>query len=106
MPDNTPRLPARGGTPPQTTGPGEAPPDQIDPEFDEVTYLRVYPDVAAAVRRGEFNTGLEHYLFAGKTERRLQLPEYRQTTNPPATTAGEPRFSAARARPPGAGVDV
>jgi GT2 family glycosyltransferase len=106
MPDNNPRLPARGGALPQTPKPAAPPPDQIDPDFDEVAYLRVYADVAAAVRRGEFGSGLEHYLFAGKAERRLELPEYRQIVNPPTKGVGEPRFSAARARPPGAGVDV
>jgi hypothetical protein len=106
MPDNNPRLPARSGAPPLAGALTEPPSDQIDPDFDEVTYLRVYPDVAAAVRRGEMNSGLEHYLLAGRAERRLELPEYRQLINPPARGPGEPKFSAARARPPGAGVDI
>ena len=106
MPDSNPRSPARGGSPPQATALAEVTPDQIDPDFDEVTYLRVYPDVAAAVRRGELNSGLEHYLLAGRAERRLELPEYRQILNPPTRGPGEPRFSTARARPPGAGVDI
>src|SRR5262249_43914845 len=38
--------------------------------WDEATYLAVNPDVAAAVGRGEFKSGREHYELAGRTERR------------------------------------
>lgn len=38
--------------------------------FDEEYYLQQYPDVAAAVRRGEFASGLQHYQRHGASERR------------------------------------
>ena len=106
MPDDTPPLPHPPGDQKLTPASGEALPDQVDPDFDEAAYLHVYPDVAAAVRRGEMNSGLEHYLLAGKAERRLELPQYRQIINPPLKGAADPRLGVARARPPGAGVDV
>jgi GT2 family glycosyltransferase len=106
MPDNSPRLSGHGAALPQTSALAEIPPDQIDPDFDEITYLRVYPDVAAAVQRGELSSGLEHYLLAGRAERRLELPEYQQIINPPIRSASDPRLNPARARAPGAGVDV
>ncbi len=106
MPDNGARLHARIGDPKLTAVPAETLPDQIDPDFDEARYLRVYPDVAAAVQRGELRSGLEHYLLAGRAERRLELPEYRQAASPPIRSAADPRLGTARGRAPGAGVDV
>lgn len=48
------------------------------PPFDwnEALYLRLYPDVAAEVRRGTFTSGYHHYLAAGRAEGR-------QTGTPP-----------------------
>lgn len=40
-------------------------------EFDEVTYLEVYPDVAEAVKKGDLSSGLEHYLHYGQAEGRI-----------------------------------
>ena len=40
------------------------------PPFDEKLYLAVNPDVAAAIGRREFRTGREHYLLAGRAEKR------------------------------------
>jgi len=48
----------------------------IEDSFDERTYIRAFPDVAGAVDRGELASGLEHYLLAGRAERRLQTPDY------------------------------
>jgi hypothetical protein len=51
--------------------------EPVDPDFDEATYLRAFPDVADAVRRGMLVSGLAHYLQAGRAEMRLEKPEYR-----------------------------
>ena len=58
----------------------EAPPgsdDAVDPDFDETTYLRAFPDIAEAVRRGVLTSGLEHFRKAGRAEMRLEKAEYR-----------------------------
>ena len=39
-------------------------------DWNEALYLRLYPDVAAEVRRGTFVSGYHHYLAAGRTEGR------------------------------------
>ena len=80
MPDNSTLLP----TPATTEDPlpftsADPSPNQIDPDFDEAAYLRSFPDVAAAVQRGMLASGLSHYMFLGKAERRLELPQYRQS---------------------------
>lgn len=38
--------------------------------FNELEYLAMYPDVATAVRTGQFNNGLEHFKRYGKSEGR------------------------------------
>lgn len=54
----------------------------LDPPFDEAIYLAAFPDVAAAVQRGDLGSGAEHYRLAGQKERRLLRPEYgRQLAN-------------------------
>jgi SAM-dependent methyltransferase len=40
-------------------------------EFDEDWYLKFYPDVEAAVARGDIPSGLEHYLAYGRHEGRF-----------------------------------
>ena len=40
------------------------------PGFDEAWYLARYPDVAEAVARGDFGSGLDHYRHHGRQERR------------------------------------
>jgi hypothetical protein len=46
--------------------------------FDERDYLRCNPDVWAAVRRGEFASGFQHYQTNGRREgRRLHCGERR-----------------------------
>lgn len=39
--------------------------------FDEDAYLRDYPDVAAAVTAGQFDTGSEHFQTHGRGEKRM-----------------------------------
>ncbi|MBR0781117.1 hypothetical protein [Bradyrhizobium iriomotense] len=39
-------------------------------DWNEALYLRLYPDVAAEVRRGTFVSGYHHYLAAGRAEGR------------------------------------
>jgi hypothetical protein len=41
-------------------------------------YLQAFPDVQDAVDRGDLATGWEHYLHAGRSEGRLDKPEYRR----------------------------
>jgi hypothetical protein len=44
---------------------------QHDPnEWQEELYVAVNQDVAAAVKRRDFRSGLEHYQMAGKNEKR------------------------------------
>jgi len=51
--------------------------DPDDPDFDETTYLRAFPDIADAVRRGILESGLAHFRQTGRTEKRLEKAEYR-----------------------------
>jgi hypothetical protein len=51
--------------------------EPVDPDFDEATYLRAFPDIAEAVRRGMLASGLAHFRQAGRAELRLEKPEYR-----------------------------
>jgi hypothetical protein len=39
-------------------------------DWNEALYLRIYPDVAAEVRKGTFASGYQHYLAAGRAEGR------------------------------------
>jgi hypothetical protein len=52
-------------------------PEPVDPDFDEATYLRAFPDIAEAVRRGMLASGLEHFMRTGRAEARLEKSEYR-----------------------------
>lgn len=47
-------------------------------EFDEGWYISFYEDVGAAVARGEFASGLDHYVKHGRSERRLPSPADRR----------------------------
>jgi predicted RNA methylase len=40
-------------------------------EFDEIGYLARYPDVAAAVAKGDLQSGYDHYVKYGRNEGRL-----------------------------------
>lgn len=40
------------------------------PDFDEATYLRDYPDVAAEIAAGNLSSGFEHYMRWGRAEGR------------------------------------
>ena len=44
------------------------------PPFDEAFYLAQNPDVAAAVERGEFSSGEEHFIRFGQAEGRQPAP--------------------------------
>jgi len=46
----------------------------VQPEFPEVDYLAANPDVAQAVARGDFKSGLHHYEIYGRKEGRLPKP--------------------------------
>ena len=55
--------------------------------FDETWYLSAYPDIQAAVEKGEFNSGLHHYEVLGYFEGRLPFEidvdeEYYSQQNP------------------------
>lgn len=45
-----------------------------DVMFNEGFYLKKYPDVAAAVKKGSFTSGYEHYKKYGQKEKRLPVP--------------------------------
>jgi len=47
-------------------------------EFDEGWYTSFYEDVGAAIARGEFASGLDHYMKHGRSERRLPSPADRR----------------------------
>jgi len=44
---------------------------RIPREFDEVTYLLLYPDITEKVAAGDFRTGYEHWMKFGRDEGRL-----------------------------------
>lgn len=44
----------------------------IAPDFDEAAYLRLYPDVAKAVREGSLSSGYDHYVRYGRVEGRTR----------------------------------
>lgn len=57
-------------------------PAQAD-AFSEALYLKANPDVAAAVMKGQFSSGLEHYELFGKTEgRNWVMGEIKKSTQP------------------------
>ena len=70
--------------------PSEAAEDPIDPGFDEAAYLRAFPDIAEAVRRGALPSGLAHFRASGKGEGRLDKPEYRVLRETNAGPAAPP----------------
>jgi GT2 family glycosyltransferase len=81
-------------------------PPGVEADFDEEAYLRAYPDVAAAVGRGELQSGLQHYLMAGRAERRLDHPHYQQQVNPLARAAAEAVIGSLLSRPPTVSVEA
>ena len=44
--------------------------DAVPDDWNEALYLKLHPDVAAEVRRGDFVSGYQHYLAAGRAEGR------------------------------------
>jgi hypothetical protein len=50
------------------TGPNFTDPARVGvPGFNELFYVRRHPDVAAAIERGEYRNGLDHYRVEGRT---------------------------------------
>ena len=47
---------------------------QMDAGFDEAAYLATYPDVAAAVSAGAFQSGWQHFESCGRAEGRQRAP--------------------------------
>jgi GT2 family glycosyltransferase len=63
--------------PPSPTGVhNSAIPDGVPDRFDEIAYLEAYPDIAKAVRSGEWTSGLHHYRVHGAREDRLADQRY------------------------------
>lgn len=53
--------------------------ERLATRFDEAWYRREHPDVAGALQRGQFVSGLEHFVLHGKSEgraHRLHLPSW------------------------------
>lgn len=49
------------------------------PDYDEEWYLKTYPDVAAAVARGDWVSGYAHFSHIGRRNGRLGAPEIDET---------------------------
>ena len=49
---------------------GRTPLPEVPPEYNEGDYLELNKDVAQAVARGQFTSGIEHYLMCGFNEDR------------------------------------
>ena len=49
---------------------GRTPLPEVPPEYNEGDYLELNQDVAQAVARGQFTSGIEHYLMCGFNEDR------------------------------------
>ena len=48
----------------------------VPDNYDEVSYLEAYPDIAKAVRSGDWTSGLHHYRVHGAREDRLADKRY------------------------------
>ena len=61
-------------------------------KFNEAAYLQANPDVAAAVKSGEFTSGQQHYERYGRLESRSLLPEAQSSVaqNPAEAWAATP----------------
>lgn len=70
--------------------------------FDEAAYLAQYPDVRAAIDRGEFHSGRQHFELRGREEiasgSRLHIPgfTFRTSLHPAVTDPAEARQDMAR----------
>lgn len=62
-------VPSDGISPAQTS-------EVVDSSFHEETYLKAFPDIAEAVRRGDLPSGLVHFQRSGMAEGRISKPEY------------------------------
>ena len=54
---------------------GRTPLPEVPPEYNEGEYLLLNPDVSEAVARGQFTSGIEHYLLYGFNENRKIFKE-------------------------------
>lgn len=54
---------------------GRKPLPPVPIEYNEGEYLELNPDVAAAIERGQFTSGIEHYLMYGFNENRKIFKE-------------------------------
>lgn len=54
---------------------------QAPADFPEDCYLAMNPDIKAAVERGQFKSGLEHYMIHGRNEGRKCSPVWHYATN-------------------------
>lgn len=63
--------------------------DSVETEFDEDAYLKTNADVASAVRRSEWDSGLAHFNALGRSEsrplgrRRVQATRWRSASDHP-----------------------
>jgi SAM-dependent methyltransferase len=69
----------------------EAPPPRVAVAFDEKAYLARYPDVAAAVASGQFESAAQHFQTHGRREGRIVLEQEPQKLEA-AKTAKRERF--------------
>jgi SAM-dependent methyltransferase len=59
-------------------------------QFDEATYLRLNPDIAAVVQQGLFASGLSHYIAHGWQENRPGTPSIALATEEEILSPGIP----------------
>jgi hypothetical protein len=69
--------PSKAVAVPLATEPAPCLPVPVSPldRFDEVLYLRTHQDVAQAVARGNWPSGLMHYAITGRSKGRLATPD-------------------------------
>jgi GT2 family glycosyltransferase len=106
MPDISALLPCHPGDRKLTAEFVEALHDQTDPDFNEAAYLSTYPDIADAVQHGVLKSGLAHYIICGKSERRLELAQYRQNLNAQLKVPDRSDASSAAVQAAAVSVDV
>lgn len=68
----------------------QAPAAPVPAAFDEAAYLDANPDVAAAVRQGQFQSGRQHYDLFGRSEKR-RLGSGTDSTSPRIDLAAKAR---------------
>ena len=106
MRDHANLLPDQAENAALTSTVAEASAHAVEPDFDEEAYLRAYPDVAAAVGRGELESGLQHYQLVGKAERRLDRPHYLTQLNPLPRAAADAVVNGVLSRSPSVSIEA